>query len=168
MNYIWLGIILISFIFGALTGRLNDVVNAIFSGAKSAIEVVENNRIDQNNLYTNGDRREIVGNTGEINLNIEINEEQTRALISSSNSPIGKIIVGDVTDGNTYSDIAFVVRAISFSILIIPFLSSTKGLLQGNKYITPTSISQIMEQVIRVIIIVGGTYLALNVFNLGV
>jgi len=40
MNYIWLGIILISFIFGALTGRLNDVVNAIFSGAKSAIEVV--------------------------------------------------------------------------------------------------------------------------------
>lgn len=40
MNYIWLGIILISFIFGALTGRLNDVVNAIFSGAKSAIEIV--------------------------------------------------------------------------------------------------------------------------------
>ncbi len=40
MNYIWLGIILISFIFGALTGRLNDVVNAIFSGAKSAIEVI--------------------------------------------------------------------------------------------------------------------------------
>jgi len=40
MNYIWLGLILISFIFGALTGRLNDVVNAIFSGAKSAIEVV--------------------------------------------------------------------------------------------------------------------------------
>ena len=40
MNYIWLGIILISFIFGALTGRLNDVVNAIFSGAKSAIDVV--------------------------------------------------------------------------------------------------------------------------------
>ena len=40
MNYIWLGIILISFIFGALTGRLNDVVNAIFSGAKSAVEVI--------------------------------------------------------------------------------------------------------------------------------
>lgn len=40
MNYIWLGIILISFIFGALTGHLNDVVNAIFSGAKSAIEVI--------------------------------------------------------------------------------------------------------------------------------
>lgn len=80
---------------------------------------------------------------------------------------IGKIIVGNVTDGNTYSDIAFVVRMISFSILVVPFLSVTKGLLQGHKYITPTTNSQIIEQIVRVIIIVGGSYLALKVFDLG-
>lgn len=78
---------------------------------------------------------------------------------------IGKLILGNSTGGNTYSDIAFVIRMVSFAILVIPFLSVTRGFLQGHKYISPTSISQIIEQVIRVIVILGGSYLALRVFN---
>lgn len=80
---------------------------------------------------------------------------------------IGKIIIGSLEGGNTYSDVAFVIRVISFSVLIIPFLSVTKGFLQGNKYISPSSISQLIEQIVRVIIILVGSYLALKVFNLG-
>ena len=78
---------------------------------------------------------------------------------------IGKLIIGESTGGNSYSDIAFVIRMISFAILVVPFLSVTKGFLQGHKYIAPTSISQIIEQVIRVIIIIVGSFLALKVFN---
>jgi len=78
---------------------------------------------------------------------------------------IGKLIIGDVTGGNTYSDIAFVIRMVSFAILVVPFLSVTKGFLQGHKYITPTTTSQIIEQVVRVIVILLGSYIALNVFN---
>lgn len=78
---------------------------------------------------------------------------------------IGKIIIGTSTEGNTYSDIAFVIRMVSFAILVVPFLSVTKGFLQGNKYISPTSISQIIEQLIRVFVIIVGSYLAINVFN---
>lgn len=78
---------------------------------------------------------------------------------------IGKLIIGESTGGNTYSDIAFVIRMASFAVLVVPFLSVTKGFLQGNKYIAPTSISQIIEQIVRVIIIIVGSYLALKVFN---
>ena len=78
---------------------------------------------------------------------------------------IGKLIIGDSTGGNTISDIAFVIRMVSFAILIVPFLSVSKGFLQGYKYIGPTSISQIIEQIVRVIIIIAGSYIALNVFN---
>ena len=78
---------------------------------------------------------------------------------------IGKLIIGDATGGNTYSDIAFVIRMVSPAILIIPFLSVSKGFLQGHKYISPTSISQIIEQIVRVIVILLGSYLALRVFN---
>lgn len=78
---------------------------------------------------------------------------------------IGKLIVGNNTGGNTYSDIAFVIRMVSFAILVVPFLSVTKGFLQGHKYIGPTSVSQIIEQVVRVIIILLGSFLALKVFN---
>ena len=78
---------------------------------------------------------------------------------------IGKLIIGDVTGGNTYEDIGFVIRMVSFAILVIPFLSVTKGFLQGHKYITPTSISQIIEQIVRVIVILLGSFIALKVFN---
>ena len=79
---------------------------------------------------------------------------------------IGKLIIGDATGGNTYEDIAFVIRMVSFAILVVPFLSVTKGFLQGHKYITPTSVSQVIEQIIRVAVILLGSYLALKVFNL--
>ena len=78
---------------------------------------------------------------------------------------IGKLIIGESSGGNTISDIAFVIRMISFAILVVPFLSVTKGFLQGHKYIGPTSISQIIEQVIRVAVILIGSYIALRVFG---
>lgn len=78
---------------------------------------------------------------------------------------IGKLILGSSTGGNTYTDIAFVIRMVSFAILVIPFLSVTRGFLQGNKYISPTSVSQIIEQIVRVIIILLGSFLALRVFK---
>ena len=78
---------------------------------------------------------------------------------------IAHLIIGSSTGGNTISDIAFVIRMVSFAILIVPFLSVAKGFLQGHKYISPTSISQIIEQVVRVILILVGSFLALKVFN---
>ena len=79
---------------------------------------------------------------------------------------IGKLIIGSSTGGNTYNDIAFVIRCVSFAILVIPFLSVTKGFLQGHKYITPYSVSQVIEQVVRVLIILVGSYLCMKVWKL--
>ena len=78
---------------------------------------------------------------------------------------IGHLIIGNSTGGNTFKDIAFVIRMVSFAILIVPFLSVSKGFLQGYKYIGPTSVSQIIEQIVRVIIILVGSYTALNIFH---
>jgi len=78
---------------------------------------------------------------------------------------IGKLIIGNVTGGNTYEDIGFVIRMVSFAILVIPFLAVTKGYLQGHKFIAPTSISQIIEQIVRVLVILVGSYLVIKVFN---
>lgn len=79
---------------------------------------------------------------------------------------VAKLIIGDIQGGNTLSDIVFVIRVISFSILIVPILSVYRGYLQGHKYMTPTSVSQVLEQIVRVIIIIVGSYLTLKVFNL--
>lgn len=79
---------------------------------------------------------------------------------------IAYLILGDVTGGNTIDDVTFVIRVISFSILIVPTLSVYRGYLQGHKYIAPTSVSQVLEQLIRVSIIIVGSYVAVNVLNL--
>ncbi|MBQ2644506.1 spore maturation protein [bacterium] len=42
MNFIWAFLILISFVFGALNGKLDDVVNSILSGAESSITIAIN------------------------------------------------------------------------------------------------------------------------------
>ena len=79
---------------------------------------------------------------------------------------IALLIVGNVTDGNTLADITMVIYVVSFSVLIIPFLSITKGYLQGHKFIEPSSNSQLIEQIVRIIVIVAGSYVAIKVLHL--
>ena len=80
--------------------------------------------------------------------------------------PLALIIIGDIKGGNTVQDVTFVIRVISTAVLVVPFLSIYRGYLQGHKIITPTSISQVLEQIIRVVVIVFGSFLMLKVFNL--
>ena len=79
---------------------------------------------------------------------------------------IAYLIIGDVQGGNTIYEITLVIRIISTAIIIVPILSIYRGYFQGHKYIKPTSISQIIEQLVRVSVILIGSYLTLKVFNL--
>ena len=78
---------------------------------------------------------------------------------------IARFIISDVSGGNPVSDIAYVIRAMSFCLIIIPFLSALRGYLQGHKYVVPTSYSQLIEQVVRIFVVIFGSYLVINVFK---
>ncbi len=77
-------------------------------------------------------------------------------------------IMGNNTGGNSKESITFVIRIISTAILVVPLLSVTKGYLQGHKFMTPSSVSQVIEQVVRIAVILIGSYLCMRVFNVGV
>ena len=79
---------------------------------------------------------------------------------------IAYLIIGNIEGGNTIEEITLVIRIISSAIIIVPILSVYRGYFQGHKYIMPTSISQIIEQLVRVSFIIIGSYLALKVFNM--
>ncbi len=79
---------------------------------------------------------------------------------------IANLIIGDLKGGNNIEDVSFVIRMVSFALLIIPHLGISRGYLQGHKYITASSTSQVIEQIIRIIFILGGSYLTLKVFHL--
>lgn len=81
---------------------------------------------------------------------------------------IAHLIIGDMKGGNTIEGVSFVIRIISTALLIVPLLSVTKGYLQGHKIMAPSSIANVLEQLVRVIVIVAGSFMALKVFHLSV
>ncbi len=81
---------------------------------------------------------------------------------------ISYLIIGDIEGGNTISDITFVIRVISTALLFIPILSISKGYVQGHRMMTVPAIANVIEQLIRVIVIVFGSFLTLKVFNLSI
>jgi O-antigen/teichoic acid export membrane protein len=80
---------------------------------------------------------------------------------------IAYLIIGNIKGGNTIQDVSFVIRIISLAILVVPILSISRGYLQGHKFITPSAISQIIEQIVRIIFVLVGSYFVLKVFHLG-
>lgn len=82
-------------------------------------------------------------------------------------SPVlARFILGDLVGGNTIKDVTFVIRIISTAILIVPVLSIYRGYFEGHRFMSPPSISQVLEQIVRVLVIVVGSYLTLKVFKL--
>lgn len=81
---------------------------------------------------------------------------------------LAKMILGDLKGGNTIEGVTMVIRIVATALLIVPLLSVTRGYLQGHKFITPSSIASVIEQIVRVIVILLGSYMAVNVFNLSI
>mgnify|MGYP002855591511 CR=1 FL=1 len=79
---------------------------------------------------------------------------------------LAKAILGNVVGGNSIQDVTFVIRVISFAILIGPLLSIYRGFFEGHRIMSPPSISQVLEQLIRVLIIIFGSLLTLKVFHM--
>ncbi len=76
------------------------------------------------------------------------------------------MIIGNIKGGNSIESVTMVIRVVATALLIVPFLSVTRGYLQGHKFITPSSISIVIEQIVRVVVILGGSFFALRVFHL--
>lgn len=76
------------------------------------------------------------------------------------------IAYGNVLNGQyLIREIAFVIRISASAIFFVTLISMIRGYLQGMKYIQASSISQVVEQVARVIVILVGSYLCMEVFH---
>lgn len=81
---------------------------------------------------------------------------------------IGLFFTNGIEGGVPLADIKLVIRTISFCLLIIPFISVTRGYLQGNKYVSVSSVSQLIEQLVRIFVVLVGSYVAINVLQFSV
>lgn len=58
-----------------------------------------------------------------------------------------------------------VIRTLSIALLLIPTMSVTRGYIQGYQTMAPSAISQVLEQLIRVIFMLASVYLIRQVFD---
>lgn len=87
------------------------------------------------------------------------------ALCFFAAKPLANLILGEITDGNSIEDVVFSIRCISFTLLIVPLLSIKRGYLQGHKFISQPSLSQVVEQFVRIFVILAGSCIFVYVFH---
>lgn len=78
---------------------------------------------------------------------------------------LAKSILGDTIGGNSIEDVAFVIRIVATGIIIVPVLSVYRGYFEGHRIMNPPSISQVLEQLLRIFIIIFGSLFAVKVIH---
>ncbi|UOQ46099.1 polysaccharide biosynthesis protein [Halobacillus salinarum] len=56
-------------------------------------------------------------------------------------------------------DTAMVIRMVSFALIIIPSMSIVRGFFQGNESMGPTAVSQVVEQIIRIVFLLIAVFI---------
>ncbi|WP_071458648.1 putative polysaccharide biosynthesis protein [Bacillus massilinigeriensis] len=67
--------------------------------------------------------------------------------------------------GNSIEDVQFVIRLVSFALLIIPTMSIFRGYFQGSQSMGPSALSTVIEQVVRILFILVGAYVAIHILD---
>ncbi|MFO3719274.1 putative polysaccharide biosynthesis protein [Staphylococcus felis] len=81
---------------------------------------------------------------------------------------IASVTIANNTDqdaGWTVEQITSIIRTISFVVIFIPVLATWRGVFQGYQSMGPTALSEVTEQIARILFILIGSYLVLNVFD---
>ena len=80
-------------------------------------------------------------------------------------TPIANIVIVDNEQTFSVEQIANVIQWVSYALIVVPFMSLVRGYLQGYGHYLPTSVSQLIEQIVRIVFLLGGAFLVVNVFD---
>ena len=75
--------------------------------------------------------------------------------------------LASVMETQSYSveEVTTVIRAVSFALILVPSQSLFRGFFQGNESMGPTAVSQVIEQIVRIIFMLAGAYVVLNILK---
>ena len=79
--------------------------------------------------------------------------------------PIANIVIEDDEQVFTVDQIATVIRWVSFALLVVPLMSLIRGFFQGYNHYIPTSVSQLIEQIVRIIVLLGGSFIVVKLLG---
>ncbi|WP_458412168.1 putative polysaccharide biosynthesis protein [Schinkia sp. CFF1] len=74
-------------------------------------------------------------------------------------------IVGKNEYGIKHEEVVYVIRMVSTALLIVPAMSIIRGFFQGYQSMSPTAVSQVIEQIARIIFLLAGSYIVMRVLD---
>lgn len=79
--------------------------------------------------------------------------------------PLARLTISE--DERIYSveDVTEAIRWVSFALIVVPFMSLWRGFFQGYNYMMPTAVSQLVEQIVRIIFLLGGAFAVIYLFD---
>lgn len=80
-------------------------------------------------------------------------------------TPIANVVIKDEEQLFTVEQVAEVIKWVSYALLVVPVMSLIRGFFQGYNHYLPTSVSQLVEQIVRIIVLLGGSFLVVIVLN---
>ncbi|MFB1051854.1 oligosaccharide flippase family protein [Paraliobacillus sp. JSM ZJ581] len=78
---------------------------------------------------------------------------------------LAKLYIPTNAQGITEDDVSMVFKMISFALLVIPAMSITRGFFQGHESMGPTAISQVVEQIVRIVFLLGSVFIIIHFIN---
>ncbi|WP_078379339.1 putative polysaccharide biosynthesis protein [Sutcliffiella halmapala] len=78
-------------------------------------------------------------------------------------APVLSPFIIEADSVHSYEDVTLVIRMVSFALLLVPIMSLIRGFFQGHESMGPTAVSQVVEQIARIIFLLGSVYIVINV-----
>ncbi|WP_188206477.1 putative polysaccharide biosynthesis protein [Alkalibacillus aidingensis] len=79
---------------------------------------------------------------------------------------LAQLFVPDDGDfANSISDVTFVIKMVSFALLLVGPMSLLRGYFQGHGSMGPSAISIVVEQIARIIFLLAGAFVVIHIFD---
>ncbi|RKJ01257.1 polysaccharide biosynthesis protein, partial [Butyricicoccus sp. 1XD8-22] len=76
-----------------------------------------------------------------------------------------EIVISSEDQAFSVEQVASVIRWVSYALIVVPFMSLCRGFFQGYNKMQPTAVSQLVEQIVRIVFLLLGSYLIVVVFQ---
>lgn len=74
-------------------------------------------------------------------------------------------MLGKQSVRNSIEDVTMIIRLVSFALIVVPAASLIRGYFQGHQSMGPTTVSQIIEQIIRIVFLLAGSFIVIKVIG---
>jgi O-antigen/teichoic acid export membrane protein len=78
---------------------------------------------------------------------------------------IAPLMIPKDSKGNSVEDVVTVMRIVSTALILVPSQSLYRGFFQGHQSTGPTTVSQLIEQIVRIVFTLVGSYIILKVMG---